>query len=458
MNDSSGSSDSSDSGETENSRPCPKITKIQTVKSAERYVYTDFMSSTEQNKIISSSSSTTAGGYSNAESSSPNSVTNDRFPFKLHDILSRKDLSHIIAWLPHGRSFKIYNKALLETTVLPLFFDSANYNSFVRLLNAWQFRRIKRRPQKNSVDPKVAEEEEGDFNSYYHELFLRGRPSLFRKMRRLQRSNDRKAPMKREDEPVFTKLPALPEFELAQDNSNTPWSSMNTKTMKFSSRPLQQNSNPDTQIDGTSAYDQKPSSESALKSPSDEKLNGGTELRRDENIHNYSVPFNIYQLPLYGLTGGIMHGTINGLQVGNIHGTINGPSGSTMNNIAGGTLQGTIMPTFHSTVHAPTSLDAFSIGIQQLRTAAAAAQMARIIPTVDLTSHNDTIMGHNILAHLGVHPPAQSAAYTTAAFIIALSYWLSEMEKERQAQVTQQAENQDSLAGKKTSPSNNENS
>ncbi|KAL7464309.1 hypothetical protein ACHAXS_008934 [Conticribra weissflogii] len=63
--------------------------------------------------------------------------------------------SDAIQWLPHGRSWRIKDKAKLVNEVLPRYFQIANFNSFVRLVNAWGFRRIKFG---------------NDTDSYYHEV------------------------------------------------------------------------------------------------------------------------------------------------------------------------------------------------------------------------------------------------------------------------------------------------
>ena len=80
-----------------------------------------------------------------------------------------------------------------ETLIMPLYFDHCNYHSFNRLVNAWSFRRISSGP---------------DRGSYYHELFLRGRPDLSRIMRRLPKSQ-KKAPMSKRDEPDFYAMPTM---------------------------------------------------------------------------------------------------------------------------------------------------------------------------------------------------------------------------------------------------------
>jgi hypothetical protein len=92
------------------------------------------------------------------------------FPAKMYAILSRKDLSDIITWMPHGRSWKVLKPREFEIKVIPTYFEHAKFSSFIRQANGWGFRRIISKG--------------GDRNSYYHELFLRGRPYLIKLMRR----------------------------------------------------------------------------------------------------------------------------------------------------------------------------------------------------------------------------------------------------------------------------------
>jgi hypothetical protein len=128
----------------------------------------------------------------------------NRFPYKLHQMLSHPDFRDVVTWLPHGRGFKVLNRKQMENNVLSCFFESANYNSFVRLLNAWQFRR-KRTP---STGDKTSRND--DFGSYYHELFLRTKPHLLQDMERLPRYNGKKLPMDDNSEPDFSQYPRLP--------------------------------------------------------------------------------------------------------------------------------------------------------------------------------------------------------------------------------------------------------
>jgi hypothetical protein len=117
-------------------------------------------------------------------------VRSQRFPTKLYALLSQPQLSNIITWMPHGRSWKVLQPRVFETSVLPVFFESDNYHSFNRVINAWSFRR-------KSTGP--------DRGSYFHELFLRGKPHLQKFMRRLPRTH-KKLAMAKSEEPDFFEL------------------------------------------------------------------------------------------------------------------------------------------------------------------------------------------------------------------------------------------------------------
>jgi hypothetical protein len=82
-----------------------------------------------------------------------------KLPAKLYAMLSIPEVQHIISWMPHGRSWKIHNVDLFVKHVMPCFFEYNNYNSFIRLVNAWGFRRLTKGPDKNA---------------YWHEVSLHG--------------------------------------------------------------------------------------------------------------------------------------------------------------------------------------------------------------------------------------------------------------------------------------------
>lgn len=76
--------------------------------------------------------------------------TMQRLPTKLNAMLSNPDIQHIICWLPHGRSWKVLDSHAFMSEVMPFYFEYTNYYSFIRLVNAWGFRRMSRGPSKDS--------------------------------------------------------------------------------------------------------------------------------------------------------------------------------------------------------------------------------------------------------------------------------------------------------------------
>ena len=93
------------------------------------------------------------------------------FPARLHAILADDQFSHIIAWMPHGRAWKVLNKKLLMEEVVPEYFGQSKYASFTRQLSGWGFKRLHQTGR--------------DFGCYYHECFLQGHPKLTVLMRRI---------------------------------------------------------------------------------------------------------------------------------------------------------------------------------------------------------------------------------------------------------------------------------
>ena len=63
-----------------------------------------------------------------------------KFPRKLHEIVSNPEYRHIIRWMPHGRSWAVLDKELLEKVVLPSHFSHASFASFNRSVNGWGFK------------------------------------------------------------------------------------------------------------------------------------------------------------------------------------------------------------------------------------------------------------------------------------------------------------------------------
>jgi len=164
----------------------------------ETYVYRDF---------ASAEPSTINTGTSH-ERMPPQSLQSQKLPSKLAAMLSDPDLASVLTWMPHGRSWKILNRELFSSFALPRYFGHSNHASFVRIVNAWGFRRI-------SIGV--------DRDSYYHELFLRGKPSLHQRMKRLP-SCHRKTPVDKDDKsPDFydlAKASPLPEVAWSSNGTN----------------------------------------------------------------------------------------------------------------------------------------------------------------------------------------------------------------------------------------------
>jgi hypothetical protein len=92
------------------------------------------------------------------------------FPLKLHDLLDKVDEEghqHVVSWQPHGRAFVVREPKTFVADLMPRFFRQTKLTSFQRQLNLYGFSRITRGP---------------DAGGYYHELFLRGKPHLTRRM------------------------------------------------------------------------------------------------------------------------------------------------------------------------------------------------------------------------------------------------------------------------------------
>lgn len=88
------------------------------------------------------------------------------FPQKLHEMLDRIEadgLAGVISWQPHGRAFLVHKPKEFVSVVMPKYFRQTKLTSFQRQLNLYGFCRLTRGK---------------DSRGYYHELFLRGKPSL----------------------------------------------------------------------------------------------------------------------------------------------------------------------------------------------------------------------------------------------------------------------------------------
>jgi HSF-type DNA-binding len=122
--------------------------------------------STEEVTPKPSSASATSGTVGKRKSRRPSTTS---FPTKLYKILAEAKYHDVVAWLPHGRAWRVLKPKALEDDIIPKYFRSDRLASFMRQVNGWGFKRITEGP---------------DLNAYYHEMFLRGLPHVCNKMRR----------------------------------------------------------------------------------------------------------------------------------------------------------------------------------------------------------------------------------------------------------------------------------
>ena len=119
------------------------------------------------------------------------------FPEKLHVLISHAEISDpdIISWAPHGRCFSIRNRERFCQKFLIPEFHIKQFPSFQRQLDRYNFKTITRHGSK-------------DKSSYYHELFLRSRPTLSRRLRGIRNKGNGFKPMSNpQDEPDFYSFP-----------------------------------------------------------------------------------------------------------------------------------------------------------------------------------------------------------------------------------------------------------
>ena len=97
------------------------------------------------------------------------------FPMKLYEMLKMADTqtfgasSDAVAWLHHGRAFKILDEQVFMASIVPMFFKQTKIRSFYRQLNLWGFKKV--------TSGK-------DIWAWYHENFIRGEPLAIMKMER----------------------------------------------------------------------------------------------------------------------------------------------------------------------------------------------------------------------------------------------------------------------------------
>jgi hypothetical protein len=66
-----------------------------------------------------------------------------QFPFKLHEMLAAVALQGndaTVSWQPHGRAFRVHDKAIFAASIMLEFFKQTHFKSFQRQLHLWGFK------------------------------------------------------------------------------------------------------------------------------------------------------------------------------------------------------------------------------------------------------------------------------------------------------------------------------
>ncbi|CAB9526848.1 stress transcription factor A [Seminavis robusta] len=96
------------------------------------------------------------------------------FPERLYKMLRDAEpdkFENVVSWQPHGRCFIVHDPKAFVEEIMPKYFRQSKLTSFQRQVNLYGFRRL------------TAGTDRG---GYYHQLFLRGRPDLHRRMVRMR--------------------------------------------------------------------------------------------------------------------------------------------------------------------------------------------------------------------------------------------------------------------------------
>mmetsp|Transcript_42220 Transcript_42220/g.72102 ORF Transcript_42220/g.72102 Transcript_42220/m.72102 type:complete len:413 (+) Transcript_42220:135-1373(+) len=101
-------------------------------------------------------------------SAAPSRRRKPNFAEKLHLVLNSKECRHAIAWLPSGSSFCIIDQEEFVKKILPKFFREAKFESFLRRLKRWGFRKVYTTGSSQTI--------------FSHELFHRDRPDSCKAM------------------------------------------------------------------------------------------------------------------------------------------------------------------------------------------------------------------------------------------------------------------------------------
>ncbi|CAB9526849.1 stress transcription factor B-2b [Seminavis robusta] len=127
------------------------------------------------------------------------------FPERLYNMLCQVEedgFEDVISWQPHGRCFIVHDPKRFVDEVMPKYFRQSKLTSFQRQVNLYGFRRL------------TAGKDRG---AYYHELFLRGRADLYKRLVRIRvKGTGIKSASSPSTEPDFYTYPRCAENDAAK--------------------------------------------------------------------------------------------------------------------------------------------------------------------------------------------------------------------------------------------------
>ena len=94
------------------------------------------------------------------------------FPLKVQEMLAdveKQGNSHIVSWLPHGKSFRVHKEEEFVAYILPCYFNQSKLTSFTRQLYMYSFQKVQDGP---------------DQGAFFHEKFIRGDKTLCQSIKR----------------------------------------------------------------------------------------------------------------------------------------------------------------------------------------------------------------------------------------------------------------------------------
>ena len=94
-----------------------------------------------------------------------------RFPMLLYKILDQDEHPSVVSWCLDSQNFIVYNRKKFQDELMPQYFQSSSWQSFLKQLNVYGFRRATK---------------SRDLTVYYHKDFIQNKPGLINKIKRVK--------------------------------------------------------------------------------------------------------------------------------------------------------------------------------------------------------------------------------------------------------------------------------